>query len=232
MERNCIPRDNMLCVIDFYVFTHLYRSRHSFGGAAMRQRYDYYLIVLTTLILFAIGLVSLYGIAYYNYLAVNPQWTRTIQYMQYIDDMNSYLYPFLVLLLVSLGLCIPKRLLEQNILIKFSALALAATLILTALYGIETGLGFILAVMTGVQSFVLILTFKKSKAIRYEKEGYTARLGSSLLHLGVVLLIFNFVSMRESPFHLSIFWSGMILITAGNIFSFYPRKISKLLPPE
>ena len=198
----------------------------------MRQRYDYYLIILTTLILFATGLVSLYGIAYYNYLAVNPQWTRTIQYMQYIDDMNSYLYPFLVLLLVSLGLCIPKRLLEQNILIKFSALALAATLILTALYGIETGLGFILAVMTGVQSFVLILTFKKSKAIRYEKEGYTARLGSSLLHLGVVLLIFNFVSMREIPFHLSFFWSGMIFITAGNIFSFYPRTISKLLPPE
>ena len=198
----------------------------------MRQRYDYYLIILTALILFAIGLVSLYGIAYYNYLAVNPQWTRTIQYTQYINDMNSYLYPFLVLLLVSLGLCIPKRLLEQNILIKFSALALAATLILTALYGIETGLGFILAVMTGVQSFVLILTFKKSKAIRYEKEGYTARLGSSLLHLGVVLLIFNFVSLRESPLHISIFWSGMILITAGNIFSFYPRKISKLLPPE
>lgn len=75
----------------------------------MRQKYDYYLIILTTLILFAIGLVSLYGIAYYNYLAANPQWTRTILYTQYIDDMNSYLYPFLVLLLVSLGLCIPEK---------------------------------------------------------------------------------------------------------------------------
>ncbi len=198
----------------------------------MRQKYDYYLIILTTLILFAIGLVSLYGITYYNYLAANPQWTRTILYTRYIDDMNSYLYPFLVLLLVSLGLCIPKRLFEQNILVKFSALMLGVTLILSVFYGIEAGLGFILAVMTGVQGLVLILTLKRSKAIRYEKEGYTARMGSSLLHLGVVLLIFNFVSLRESPLHISIFWSGMLLITVGNIFSFYPHKISPLLPPE
>lgn len=196
----------------------------------MRQNYDYYLIILTALILFAIGLVCVYGITYYNYLAVNPDWTRTIQYTHYIDDMNSYLYPFLVLLLISLGLCIPKRLFEQDFLIKFSALVLGITLALTFLYGIVTGLGFILAVITAVQSFVLILTFKKSKAIRYEKEGYTARLGSSLLHLGVVLLIFNFVALRESALHISIFWGGMILITVGNIFSFYPHKISQLLP--
>lgn len=195
----------------------------------MRQNYDYYLIILTALILFAIGLVCVYGITYYNYLA-DPDWTRTIQYTRYIDDMNSYLYPFLVLLLISLGLCIPKRLFEQNFLIKFSALVLGITLALTFLYGIVTGLGFILAIILVVQGLVSILTIKKSKAIRYEKEGYTARLGSSLLHLGVVLLIFNFVALRESVLHLSIFWSGMILITAGNIFSFYPHKISQLLP--
>ncbi len=205
-----------------------YNIRQNF----QRQRYDYYLIILTTLILFAVGLVSLYGITYYNYLAVNPQWTRTIQYTQYIDDMNSYLSPLLVLLLVSLGLCIPKRLFEQDILIKFSALMLGLTLLLTVLYGIEAGLGFILAFMIGVQGLVLVLTLKKSKVIRYEKEGYIARLGSSLLHLGVVLLIFNFVGLGENPFHLSIFWIGMILITTGNIFSFYPHKISPLLPPE
>ena len=198
----------------------------------MRQRYDYYLIIVTVLILFAIGIVCVYGISYYNYLAVSPEWTGTSQYTKYIGDMNSYLYPFLVLLLISLGLCIPKRLFEHDILIKFSALALAATLILTALYGIETGLGFILAVVTALQSFILILTFKKSKAIRYEKESYIGRLGSSLLHLGVALLIFNFVSLRENPFHIPIFWVGTILVIAGNIFSFYPDRIASFLHPE
>jgi len=194
------------------------------------KNYDYYLIILTTLILSAIGAVSLYGITYYNYLAVDPVWTKTLQYSQYIDEMDSYLYPFLVLLLISLGMCIPKRLFEQDILAKSSALILGITLIISFFSGIEKGLGFILSVMTIVQAIVLILTVKKSKSVRFEKEGYLARIGSSLLHLGLVIIILDFVSLRDSPIHLLIFWSGVVLITVGNVFSFYPEKIALLLP--
>ena len=193
------------------------------------KNYDYYLIIFTTFILFMIGAVSLYGITYYNYLAVDSQWTKTAQYSQYIDEMDSYLYPFLVLLLISLGMCIPKRLFEQDILLKFSAIILGITVILTFFSGIETGLGFILILMTVVQSVVLIMTIRKSKYIRFEKEGYIARMGSSLLHLGLVLIILNFVSLRDSPYHLLIFWFGVIFITIGNVFSFYPEKTNSLL---
>ena len=196
------------------------------------KNYDFYLIILTTLILFAIGAVSLYGITYYNYLAVDPQWTQTAQYSQYIDEMDSYLYPFLVLLLISLGLCIPKRLFEQDVLVKFSAAILGITVIITVFSDIEKGLGFILSVMTVVQAIVLIMTIKKSKYIRFEKEGYIGRIGSSLLHLGFVIIILNFVSLRDSPFHLLIFWIGVVLITAGNLFSFYPEKMALMLPND
>lgn len=192
------------------------------------KNYDYYLIVLTTFILFAIGIVCVYGISYYNYLASGHGWTGTTGYLQFIDDMNSYLYPFLVLLLVSLGLCIPKRLFEQDILVKISALALGVTVILTFLWGIEKALGFILAVITGLQGVVLILTFNKNRAIRFEKEGYLVRMGSSMLHLGIVILIFNFVTLRESQFHILIFWAGTLFVTAGNIFSFYPERMNSL----
>lgn len=193
------------------------------------KNYDYYLIIFTTLILFMIGAVSLYGITYYNYLAVDSGWTKTAQYSQYIDEMDSYLYQFLVLLLISLGLCIPKRLFEQDILLKFSAIILGMTVILTIFSNIETGLGFILTLMTVVQSVVLIMTIRKSKSIRFEKEGYIARMGSSLLHLGLVLIILNFVSLRDSPYHLLIFWFGVIFITIGNVFSFYPEKTASFL---
>jgi len=196
------------------------------------KNYDYYLIIITTLILFGIGAVSLYGITYYNYLAVNADWTKTAQYTRYIDEMNSYIYPFLVLLLISLGLCIPKRLFEQDMMIKTSAFILGITVILTIYSGLETGLGFILLAITAVQAIVLILTIIKSRIIRFEKEGYVVRLGSSLLHFGVVILIFNFVNFQDSPYHLLIFWSGMVLITSGNIFSFYPEKVSSLFPRE
>jgi len=193
------------------------------------KKYDYYLIVITALILLAIGLVCIYSIAYYDYLAVSAEWTRTIQYANYVNNMNSYLYPLLVLLLVSLGLCIPKRLLEQKFLFRFGVLALSVTIGLTFLYDIETGLRFILAIILGVQSFITMLTIKRSRTIRYEKEGYITRLGSALLHLGVVLLIFNFVTLQESSIHLPVFWGGMALITAGNIFSFYSERISSLI---
>lgn len=194
------------------------------------KNYDYYLIILTTLILFMVGAVSLYGITYYNYLAVDSGWTKTAQYSRYIDEMDSYLYPFLVLLLISLGLCIPKRLFEQDILLKFSVIILGMTVMLTIFYDIETGLGFILALMTVVQSVILIMTIRKSRSIRFEKEGYIARMGSSLLHLGLVLIMLNFVSLRYSPYHLLIFWFGVIFITLGNVFSFYPEKTASLLP--
>lgn len=196
------------------------------------KNYDYYLVILTTLVLFAIGLVCIYGITYYNYLSANPAWTRTPQYAQYINDMNLYLYPFLVLLLVALGLCIPKRLFEQDMLVKLSAAVLAAALVLMVLSGIETGMGLILVVMTVFQGIVLIMTFKKSSAIRFEKEGYVVRLGSSLLHLGVVILVLNFLSLRENPLHITIFWFGTVLIIAGNVFSFYPDRVASVLHYE
>jgi hypothetical protein len=196
------------------------------------KNYDYYLIVLTTVILFLIGLVCLFGIAYFNYFAVSPEWTRSIQYEQFIVDMNSYLYPFIVFLLICLGLCIPKRLFEQNILMKFNILIFGITFLLAVVRGIETGLGFILMIMTGVQVIVFFFTIKDTKTIRFEKEGYYSKLGSSFLHLGLIILISNFVIIKESSFHVSIFWAGMFLITSGNIISFYPDKIASLLRSE
>ena len=193
------------------------------------KNYGYYLILLTTVILFAIGIVCVYGITYYNYLATVPGWTETTGYLQFINDMNAYLYPFLVLLLISLGLCIPKRLFEQDILIKISLLALALTVILTYSMGMETAMGFILAVIIGLQGIVLILTFKKSRVVRFEKEGYIVRMGSSMLHFGVVMLIFNFVTLRENQLHILIFWAGTLFVTAGNLFSFYPELMNSML---
>ncbi|MCG2735354.1 MAG: hypothetical protein L6282_03070 [Candidatus Methanoperedenaceae archaeon] len=66
---------------------------------------------------------------------------------------------------MTLGLCIPKRLFEQDILIKISGLALGVTVILTFLLGMETAMGFILAVITGMQGIVFILTLNKNRAI-------------------------------------------------------------------
>lgn len=227
----CLSRNNLFCILSVHISANIYCPGNSFSGAAMKIRnYDYYLIILTVLILSGIGLVSLYGISYYNYLAVDPQWTATDQYSRYVGEMDSYLYPFLILLLILLGMCIPKRLFGQDLLIKFSTIILGITVGLIFLYDIGTGMGFILFSMMFVQIIVLIMTIRKNKSIRFEKEGYLTGIGSSLLHLGYVIIILNFISLKDSPFHMLFFWMGLILITSGNILSFYPDKIASLFP--
>ena len=79
------------------------------------KTYDFYLMVFTVAVLAIIGLVCLYGIGYYTYTnETMPDWTETALYGQYIDSMNQLIYPFVVLLLVALGLCIPKRIVPRQ----------------------------------------------------------------------------------------------------------------------
>ena len=83
--------------------------------------------------------------------------------------------------------------------------------------------------MTGVQIIVFFLIINKNKSLRFEEEGYCTRLGSSLLHLGLVVLILNFVALRENTVHISIFWGGTLLLIVGIVFSFYPDKMASIL---
>ncbi|MFQ6118607.1 MAG: hypothetical protein ACE5KE_01830 [Methanosarcinales archaeon] len=186
---------------------------------------DYHLILITASILFAIGFICLFGIAYYNYAAAADSfWTQTVKYTDYINLMNSSVYPFLVALLVTLGICIPKRIVPDRLLVKVSIIIFAVTAILAVISGIQTSLGFILAVMMGIQTAVLLLTIKKSASVRFEFRDFSAKVGSSLLHLGVVVFIFDFVNLYEQSIHIPVFWLSTLLIIGGIVMSFYPMN--------
>jgi hypothetical protein len=57
----------------------------------------------------------------------------------------------------------------------------------------------------------------------YEKEGYLVQLGSAMLHLGVIILIFDIAMLRGHAQHISIFWVATILVLVGMFLSFYGR---------
>ncbi|MDO9518442.1 MAG: hypothetical protein Q7J10_10420, partial [Methanosarcinaceae archaeon] len=158
----------------------------------------------------------------------NPNWQSTIQYPEYISMMNMYVYPFVLVLLLSLGLCIPKRIVPRTELIKATAVILLLTLIASIVGGIGLGMSFILIMSIAVQAVVLIMTIMKSGSLTFEREGYLIQIGSSLLHLGTILFIFDFASMRDSVYHIPIFWVVTLLIGIGTFMSFYPSEISKL----
>lgn len=193
------------------------------------KNYDYYLILATSFALLLIGVVCVYGVWYsYDLYTTNPNWQSTIQFSEYIGMMNMYVYPFVLVLLLSLGLCIPKRIVPRTALIKATAVILLLTLIASVVGGIGLGTTFILLMSIAVQTVVLVLTIMKSGALTFEREGYLIQVGSSLLHLGTVLFIFDFASMRDSVYHIPVFWVVTLLIGVGTFMSFYPSEISRL----
>ncbi|MDO9518034.1 MAG: hypothetical protein Q7J10_08320, partial [Methanosarcinaceae archaeon] len=149
------------------------------------KNYDYYLILATSFALLLIGIVCVFGVWYtYDLYTANPNWQSTIQYPEYISMMNMYVYPFVLVLLLSLGLCIPKRIVPRTELIKDTAVILLLTLIASIVGGIELGMSFILLMSIAVQAVILVLAIMKSGSLTFEREGYLIQIGSSLLHLG------------------------------------------------
>jgi len=193
------------------------------------KNYDYFLIIVTFIALMMIGLVCVFGVWYsYDLYTTNSNWQSTIQYPAYINMMNMYVYPFVLVLLLSLGLCIPKRIVPRTALIKTTFVILLLTLVVSVVGGIELGISFILLMSIAVQVVVLAFTVMKSGALTFEREGYLIQIGSSLLHLGTVLFIFDFASMRDSVYHIPVFWVVTLLIGIGTFMSFYPSGISRL----
>ena len=185
--------------------------------------------VVTSLVLTAIGLVCLYGIGYYTVTTQSlPNWIETPLYGQYIDSMNLYIYPFVVLLLVVLGLCIPKRIVPRQTLLLSGAGILALTIIIALVLNIKASLGFLLGISIVIQTAVMILTIIKWGGLTFERDGYFIQVGSAMLHLGIVIFVFDFVIMRTGEFHLPVFWVATILITMGTVLSFYPEEIGRI----
>lgn len=205
------------------------RSKPDFNLNFNLKNYDYYLIIVTSIALMMIGFVCVFGVWYsYDLYSTNSNWQSTIQFPEYISMMNMYVYPFVLVLLLSLGLCIPKRIVPRVALIKATFIILLLTLVASVVGGIELGITFILLMSIAVQAVVLALTILKSGALTFEREGYLIQIGSSLLHLGTVLFIFDFASMRDSVYHIPVFWVVTVLMGIGTLMSFYPSEISRL----
>lgn len=193
------------------------------------KTYNYYIMVVTATVLTAIGLVCLYGIGYFTIRTESmPNWLETPLYGQYIDSMNLYIYPLLVVLLVVLGLCIPKRIVPRHALLTSGAGILGLTIILEFIINIEVSLWFLLGISIVIQTAVMILTIINWGGLTFERDGYFIQVGSAMLHLGIVIFVFDFLIMRTIDLHLQLFWVATILITMGTVLSFYPEEIGRM----
>lgn len=194
----------------------------------MIKNLNYILILVTIVALSAIGLVFIYGSGYSWVLSIqSPQWRQTGVYQDYTNSMNLAVLPLAVALTAVLGLCIPKRLFSGAALLQIMGALLFMTIVGTFIIGPQPALGFLLITAILMQLVVIALTVTGSRRLHYETQGFYVQIGSAVLHLGLILFLFDFVILPNSPQHLNVFWLATAFIGVGMVMTFYSRELSR-----
>ena len=181
--------------------------------------WDIILTILTALTLMAFGVLCLFGMFHYKFHSTGASWSVA----GYQQMMNRMATPLVLLLILWLVLCIPKRLFSRKVLYGYSAAILAAAVVAWALSGFVAALGLALVLSSILQTVILGLVLAGAR-LRFSRHGLPVRIGSSLIHLGFVLLCVDLVLLQGSPWHIPLFWVGTIFMTAGCTITFYfPR---------
>ena len=189
--------------------------------------YDFYLILATAVVLFIISMISIYGMFYFKFAQIH-QMAPSVK-IAYMDRMNTVIAPFIICLILLLGICVPKRLLSTSWLNRVTALLIVLVVTVSLVMGIKNGVLFILAAALVLQTVVLGLALGGSKNLHFEKKGYWVRVGSSLIHLGLILFIFDLFFHEKQTLHLFLFWVTTGAMVFGMVFCFYAETVVKLI---
>ncbi len=189
--------------------------------------YDFYLILITTLLLFVISLICIYAMFAYKYAEVHL--APPVAQIHFMERMNRLVSPFLIALVLVLGICIPKRLFPLQWLSYFSLALMIGVLVISLSLGVKMALLVVLLASLLLQTLVLILALLGSQRLHFEKRGYWLRLGSSLIHLGLILFILDLFFYRWPKVHLLLFWVTTFSSVLGMIFCFYSEAIVQLI---
>jgi hypothetical protein len=193
------------------------------------KNFHFILAILTIIVLVAIGLIFIFGTSYsYTMSLRDSNWTSTSLYKVYLEQMNNAVIPFVVGLIILLGLCIPKRLFSGSRLLQVTAAIAVIALMIAIFANSKIAFAFLLLQAMIVQLVVIFLTITGSKRLSFRRQGFFIQMGSALLHLGLVVFLYDFILMPSSSYHLDIFWFSTIMIGVGMLFSFYHQPLSSL----
>jgi len=194
-----------------------------------RQRkgsFDYYLILATCVVLTIISVICVYGMFYFKFAQIQ-QLAPHIK-TAYMEKMNLAVSPFIISLILLLAICVPKRLVPSHWL-KLFALMVPILVVVGFVWGVVTSLQVSLCVSLLLQLIVLLLALFGNENLNFEKKGYWLRVGSSAIHLGLILFILDLFYYQKPTLHLLLFWVTTAATVVGMICSFYSEAIATLL---
>ncbi len=188
---------------------------------------DYYLILSTVGVLFAISVICVYGMFYFKFASI--QQLPAPEKMAYMNQMNTVIAPFIIGLILLLGICVPKRLLPARWL-NGVAVALGVVCTMVSVWmGVKIGLIVVLTASLLLQLVVLGMAVAGSTHLHFEKSGYWVRVGSSLIHLGFILFVLDLLLYRHLTLHLFLFWVTTGSSVLGMLFCFYSQEVTRFI---
>lgn len=196
-----------------------------------KTSYDFYLILATVVVLAIISAICVYGMFYFKFAQLQ-QMAPEIK-SAYMERMNQAVSPFIIALIVILAVCVPKRLLPTVWLNRFAVLLLAVIGVVTWLLGVVMALKVALCSTLALQTIVLALALAGNQRLNFEKKGYWLRVGSSSMHLGLILFILDLFFYKRQALHLALFWVTTVATVLGMVGCFYsPALAGMMARPE
>ncbi|MEN8136490.1 MAG: hypothetical protein ABFS18_13290 [Thermodesulfobacteriota bacterium] len=192
-----------------------------------KASYDFYLILATTVVLAVISAICIWAMFYFKMAQIHEMAPPVKIAWQ--NRMNTIIAPFIISLIVLLGICVPKRLLPTTWLNRFAVLLITVAALTSWLVGVKNGLLLILCAALALQLVILIMALFGSARLHFETKGYWARVGSSLIHLGLVLFILDLFFHRQQNLHLLLFWITTGATVLGMTCCFYAESIAGLV---
>ena len=196
------------------------------GHSHKYKNLDFGLVAATAVILGVISLLCVGAMFYYR--AVRLDQAREAVKQAWLVTMNRAVTPPIIGLILVLALCIPKRLLPRQWLWRLVAVLGLAAGAAFALSGFRAALVLVLAVSVTLQGAVVVMAALGSGRLNFLRPGYWQRLGSALVHLGLVLFVLDLLLYRYHTLHLALFWSLTLATLAGLLFSFYPGFFARV----
>ena len=192
-----------------------------------KTSYDFYLILATATVLAIISGICVYGMFYFKFAQLQ-QMAAPVK-VAYMERMNQVVSPFIIALILLLAVCVPKRLLPSVWLNRFALALLAVIGVVVGLFGVVMALKVALCVTLLLQFVVLCMALAGNQRLNFERKGYWLRVGSSLLHLGLILFILDLFFCQQRALHLALFWVTTVATVLGMIGCFYSPALARLM---
>jgi len=196
------------------------------GSKKLKGSFDYYLILATVVVLFVISVICIFGMFYFKLASVHQ--LPPAEKMLYLNRMNTVVSPFIIALILLLGVCVPKRLLPARGVGWFGVTLAVIGAAVSAWQGVRVGLAVVLAASLFLQLIVLAMALAGSERLHFEKSGYWVRLGSSLIHLGLILFVLDLLLYKHLSIHLFLFWVTTGTSVLGMLFCFYSQSAARI----